>query len=114
MMLVGSLSVGGLLLGVAGLLTAFGERSRRLDVTRWSCLMLTGCLLCANLVGGAADWILVAACLGFLVSLPAVAIASYADDPAGQRPAETADREPAWWPAFERDFRRYASRASRS
>ena len=104
-MLIGALSAAGLLLSLVGLLTAFGERSPRRDVVRWMCLTLTGSLLCACLIGVVANWILLLSCLGFLVSLPAVAIASYAE-------YETIDGEPAWWPEFERDFRRYARRAS--
>ena len=113
LMLLGALSAAGLLLSVTGLLTAFGERSLRLDVGRWLCLTLTGTLLGVSLVGVVADWILILSCLGFLVSLPAVAIASYAEcESVEQEPAETVDGEPAWWPEFERDFRSYARRAS--
>jgi hypothetical protein len=112
-MLIGALSAAGLLLSVIGLVTAFGERSPRLDVVRWLCLALTGSLLGVSLIGVLADWTVLLSCLSFLVSLPAVAIASYAEGETVERePAGTVDGEPAWWPEFERDFRRYACRAS--
>ncbi|MGH2969233.1 MAG: hypothetical protein ACRDK0_09235, partial [Solirubrobacteraceae bacterium] len=79
----------------------------RLDKTRWWCLSLTGSLLWISLVGHVPTSTLVLSCLGFLISLQAVALASFAD-----RETVDEERSPAWWPEFERDFRIYASQAS--
>ena len=101
------LSAGGFLLSLAGLAAAFEEQSPRLDKTRWYCLALTSSLLWIGLVGHAPAWVTVVSCLGFLVSLVAVALAAYAEP-------EMRDEEPAWWPEFERDFRAYARETLRT
>jgi len=103
MTVIGPLSAGSLVLSVAGLVAAFRERSARLHKTRWWCLALTGALVCASVAGLTAPWVVVVSCVGFLISLQAVALAEYAEP-------ETVSFEPDWWPGFERDFRRYARR----
>ena len=113
LMVIEALSTAAFLLSVAGLVSAFRESSPRLDRIRWLCLALTGCLLVASLIGVVATWTLVLSCLGFLITLPAVAIASYAErETVEEKPVGLVLDEPAWWPQFERDFQRYARRAS--
>jgi hypothetical protein len=112
-MVIEALSTAAFLLSVAALISALRESSPRLDTIRWLCLALTGCLLAAGLIGVVAAWTLVLSCLGFLIALPAVAIASYAEhETVEEKPVELVHDEPAWWPEFERDFQRYARRAS--
>jgi hypothetical protein len=109
------LSLGGFTLSLVGFTAALEEHSPRLDKTRWWCLALTGSVLSIGLVGHVATWAIVVSCLGFLISMVAVALASYAERETAERePAEreTAEREPAWWPEFERDFARYIRQAS--
>ena len=101
------LSAGGFMLSLAGFAAAFEEQSPRLDRTRWCCLALTGSMLWIGLVGHTAAWVTVVSCLGFLISLVAVALAAYAE-------REVIEEEPAWWPDFERDFRAYARQALRT
>jgi hypothetical protein len=100
-------SAGGFMLSLAVFAAASEEQSPRLDRTRWCCLALTGSLLWIGLVGHPAAWVTVVSCLGFLVSLVAVALAAYAE-------REAIEEEPAWWPDFERDFRAYARQALRT
>ena len=99
------LSLGGFTLSLVGFTAALEERAPRLDKTRWWCLALTGSVLSIGLVVQIATWATVASCLGFLISLVAVTLASYAD-------REPVEREPAWWPEFERDFARYVRQIS--
>jgi hypothetical protein len=94
------LSLGGFTLSLVGFTAALEERAPRLDKTRWWCLALTGAVLSIGLVAQIATWAIVVSCLGFLTSLVAVALASYAE-------RESAEQEPAWWPEFERDFARH-------
>ena len=101
------LSAGGFVLTLAGFAAAFEEQSPRLDRTRWCCLALTGSMLWISLVGQTAAWVTVVSCLGFLVSLVAVALAAYGEP-------GVIEEEPAWWPDFERDFRAYAREAVRT
>jgi hypothetical protein len=97
-------------LSLVGFTAALEERSPRLDKTRWWCLALTGSILSIGLVGQIAAWVLVVSCLGFLISLVAVTLASYAErEPASREPLEP---EPVWWPEFERDFARYIRQIS--
>ena len=99
------LSLGGFTLSLAGFTAALEERSPRLDKTRWRCLAVTGCFLSIGLIAQIATWAIVVSCLGLLISLVAVTLASYAD-------REPAEQEPAWWPEFERDFARYIRQTS--
>jgi hypothetical protein len=99
------LSLGGFTLSLVGFTAALEERSPRLDKTRWWCLALTGCVLSLGLVAQIATWAVVASCLGFLISLVAVTLASYAE-------REPVEQAPAWWPEFERDFARYIRHTS--
>ena len=104
------LSLGGFTLSLVGFTAALEERSPRLDRTRWWSLALTGCVLSIGLVGQVTTWPIVVSCLGFLIGLVAVVLASYAERETAVR--ETAEQEPAWWPEFEQDFARYVRQAS--
>ena len=113
LMVIEASSIAAFFLSVVGLGSAFRESSPRLNAIRWWCLALTGCLLAASLIGVVAGWTLVLSGVGFLITLPAVAVASYAEHKAvEENPGEFVHDEPAWWPEFERDFQRYARRAS--
>jgi hypothetical protein len=109
-MTIETLSLAGFTLSLAGFTAAFEERSPRLNKTRWWCLALTGSVLWIGLIGHIATWAMVLSCLGFLLSLVAVALACFAERETAER--ETAEEEPAWWPKFERDFQNYARHAS--
>ena len=101
------LSAGGFMLSLAGFASALEEQSPRLDRTRWCYLALMGSNLWIGLVGQTAAWVTVVNCLGFLVSLVALALAAYAE-------REVVEEEPAWWPDFERDFRAYVRQTLRT
>ena len=101
------LSLGGFTLSLVGFGAAFEEqKSPPLDRIRWWCLALMGSVLWICLIGQVAAWVTVLSCLGFLISLVGVSLAAYAEP-------DAADDEPAWWPAFERDFRDYVRQGVR-
>ena len=78
-MTVEVVSLAGFTLSLAGFTAAFEEQSPRLGVTRWCCLVLTGSVLWIGLIGHMATWAMVLSCLGFLISLVAVALACFAE-----------------------------------
>jgi hypothetical protein len=109
---IGGLSTIGFMLSVAVLIaTMLGTRWRLLAAVRWASVLGTGALVCASLFDLVASWApLVLSCLGFVISLRAVALRfrppplrSYVDPDSGAG-------EPTWWTEFERDFRSYAAR----
>jgi hypothetical protein len=106
MMTMELLSLGGFVLSFAGFAAAFDGHAPRLDRTRWSCLVLTGSVLFIGLVVDVAPWATAMSLIGFLLSLVGVALAAYAEPE-----PESAEREPVWWPQFEREFRDYVRQA---
>lgn len=78
---------------------------------RPACMLVTGVLVTATFADATDRWALVLACLGFLISLQAIALAfgqlaplrAYLD-------RRTAGGEAAWWDDFERGFERYVVR----
>jgi hypothetical protein len=90
--------------------TAAERDSRLLASGRALCVASTGLLLGAGFDGLIARWAFAVVCVAFLLAVLAVALRygqgrslqSYLDTRSGEE-------EPAWWPAFERGLRRYAS-----
>jgi hypothetical protein len=86
----------------------------RLAEARLACALLTGSLVAASFGDLIARWALAVSCIGFLLSVQAIALAfgylaplqSYLD-----RRAAVGDA--AWWADFEQSFGRYATRRSR-
>lgn len=75
---------------------------------RYALLPLTGGLAVGGLALGLGPVVTVPATLALLLAVEASAIA-FATPPTLERLAEAGDNdsgEPAWWPSFERDFRR--------
>jgi len=104
-------------IGSVGVLVATGREEQFfpwLASARVVCVVVTGVLAASSLVDAVDRWALVLACLGFLFSLQAVALAfgqlaplrSYLD-------RRTAAGEPVWWADFERSFGRYVARRNR-
>ena len=104
MTIIEALSVTGFFLSIAVLGAAYGGRSRLLDKAHWSCLMLTGILSCAGLIGLVDGRTLGLSGLAFLICVQAIATARYTE-------RDNAGVEPAWWSEFERDFQHYARQA---
>jgi hypothetical protein len=94
--------------------TAAERDSRRLAVGRVVDVAFTGLVAGAGLLGLFTRWACAVACVAFLLAVLAVALRfgqgtslqAYLDASGG-------GEEPGWWPAFERGFRRHASRPLR-
>jgi hypothetical protein len=100
---------------VALLAATMAERgSRALSRVRAACVVSTGLLVATSFLHWPSRWALALSCLGFLVSLQAVAVAfgrlpslrSYLD-------RRGAGAERGWWDEFERDFQRHTRRGWR-
>ena len=100
--------------GLALIGTAAERDSQRLTFGRIACVALTGLLATAGFLGLLPRWAFAVACVAFLLAVLALALRygqgtplrAYFDAPGGED-------EPAWWPAFDRGFRRHASRSPR-
>lgn len=90
--------------------TAAERDGQPLTCGRVGCVALTGMLATAGFVGLLARWAFAVACVAFLLAVLAIALRyaqgtplrAYLEAPGGEE-------EPAWWPAFERGFRRHTS-----
>jgi lysylphosphatidylglycerol synthetase-like protein (DUF2156 family) len=97
---------------VAG--AAAESESRLLALGRGVCVAFAGLLVAAGFLGLLTRWALAVACVAFLLAILAVALRhgqgrslqAYLD-------ARGDEEQPAWWPAFEHGFRRYASTGRR-
>lgn len=87
------------------------EREGRLAMSgRAVCVLVTGLVAAAGFRGLLARWALAVVCVAFLVALLAVALRfGQGTSLRGYLEARGDEEEPAWWPAFERGLRRYAS-----
>jgi len=93
---------------VAG--TAVARDSRLLRSARGVCLAFSGLLAAAGFLGLLTRWAFAVACVACLLALLAVALrCGQGRSLRGYLEARGVEEEPAWWPAFERGFRRYAS-----
>jgi hypothetical protein len=110
----GVLSVVALAASVAVLgFTAIERDAGLLARGPWICVTLTGVLVVAGFVGLLGRWSWAVDCVAFLVAVQAVAVRhgqgaslrAYLEAPGSE--------EPAWWPGFERGFRRYANSSQR-
>lgn len=111
----GVLSVGACVASVAVLvLTAREVEVPRLGMARGCCALLAGVLVGTTLWGGVTNWALALSCLGLMLSLEAVPLASGRLAPLrSYLGRETVDGDPGWWGEFERGFRRYSARPRR-
>jgi lysylphosphatidylglycerol synthetase-like protein (DUF2156 family) len=94
--------------------TAAERDSRSLARERAGCATVCGLLVVAGFLGVLSRWALAVACVASLLALLAVALRYGQGKPLrGYLEARGGDEEPAWWPAFERGFSRYASTTRR-
>ena len=94
--------------------TVTEKRPRTLSRVRSACVVSTGLLVATSVLGWPSRWVLALSCVGFLVSLQALALAIARVPPLGwymERRATGAD--PGWWTEFETGFWRYARRGWR-
>jgi hypothetical protein len=92
---------------VAG--TAAEREGRLLASGRVMCVLLTGSLAAVGFLDLLARWTLVVACAACALALFAAALRHGQGRPLrGYLGSGLGEAEPAWWPAFERGFRRYA------
>jgi hypothetical protein len=94
--------------------TAAERESRLLASGRLVCVPVTGVLAAAGFLGLFARWAFATACVAFLLAVLAIALRYAQGTPLrAYLEARSGEEEPAWWPAFERGFRRYATRPPR-
>ena len=94
--------------------TAAEHDTRLLASGRVGCTAFCGLLVVAAFLGLLSRWAFAVACVAFLMALLAVALRfGQGTSLRGYLEARGGEEEPAWWPAFERGFRRYASTSRR-
>ena len=86
------------------------RQGRLLAPGRAACVALGGLLAGAGFGGLLTRWAFAVACVAFLVAVLAVALRfGQGTSLRDYLEARGGDEEPAWWPSFERGFRRHAS-----
>jgi hypothetical protein len=90
--------------------TALEREHRLLAPARWMCAACCGAGVTAGFGGLLPRWGLAVLCVAFLLAVLAIAL-RYGQGTSlrGYLEARGGVEQPAWWPAFEEGFRRYAT-----